>query len=112
MDPTPPDQGKVGVYFGAELAGYGFGDDHPFGPDRASAFWNCFSESGLKARTRVLAPVRGQDADVLRFHTSAYLERVRRQSATDVRNTLPRQACPPSRRQSRRSRECGDELPS
>lgn len=73
---------RVGVYGGADLARYGFGDGHPFGPDRHNAFWDTLAESGLKAEIQALSPVQAQDRDVLRFHTGSYLEQVRRQSAT------------------------------
>lgn len=82
MDPKPPEQRRIGVYGGKQLADYGFGDGHPFGPDRFNAFWSAFTASGLKSKTRVLPPVRAQDEDVLRFHTRAYLDRVRDRSAT------------------------------
>lgn len=75
-------QQRVGVYGGEQLARYGFGDGHPFGPDRHDAFWDTLAESGLQARIRALPPVQAQDEDVLRFHTNAYLEQVRQQSAT------------------------------
>lgn len=74
----------IGVYGGEQLARYGFGDGHPFGPDRHDVFWDALAESGLKAKIRDLPPVRAQDEDVLRFHTATYLEQVREQSATGV----------------------------
>jgi acetoin utilization protein AcuC len=74
----------VGVYGGEQLAHYGFGDGHPFGPDRHDVFWKAVEESGLKEKVRVLPPVQAQDEEVLRFHTSAYLDKVREQSATGM----------------------------
>ncbi|MCG6862289.1 MAG: acetoin utilization protein AcuC [Chromatiaceae bacterium] len=74
----------MGVYGGEQLARYGFGDGHPFGPDRHDVFWDALAESGLKAKIQVLPPVQARDEEVLRFHTEAYLERVREQSATGV----------------------------
>jgi len=82
MDPNPPRAKKVGVYGGEKLARYGFGDGHPFGPDRFHAFWNFLTSSGVAARVRTMSPKQARDQDVLRFHTAAYLERVRSQSAT------------------------------
>jgi len=38
------------VYIGDELARYGFGQGHPFGPDRLGAFWKQAQASGLAAR--------------------------------------------------------------
>ncbi len=82
MAPNATTHKSVGVYAGEALAGYGFGDGHPFGPDRHNAFWDALDASGLRDKVRVLPPVQGQDADVLLFHTADYLERVQRQSAT------------------------------
>lgn len=82
MDPISAEAKRVGVYGGEQLANYGFGDGHPFGPDRFHAFWKNLTDSGVKARVRVIPPQQAGDEDVLRFHTSAYLARVREQSAT------------------------------
>ena len=38
------------------LARYGFGDGHPFGPDRHAAFVREFGQRGLDRRVRVLEP--------------------------------------------------------
>jgi acetoin utilization protein AcuC len=70
----------VAVYVGEELAAYGFGQGHPFGPDRMGAFWSRMVELGLDRRVQRRAPVRASDADILSFHTPQYLERVKRQS--------------------------------
>lgn len=72
----------VTVYFGDELSRYGFGDDHPFGPDRVYAFWKRTVEQGLDRQVEVAVPVAcGEDAP-LRFHSADYVERVKKQSAT------------------------------
>lgn len=68
------------VYYGAALAAYGFGQGHPFGPDRLEAFWNRCKVAGLGDRLHVCDPVSAQDADILRFHTADYLEQVKQQS--------------------------------
>jgi len=73
---------RIGVYGGEQLACYGFGDGHPFGPDRHDVFWDALTASGLKAKIRSLPPVQARDKDVLRFHTGSYLEQVRKQSET------------------------------
>ena len=75
--PTP-----VCVYVGDELARYGFGEGHPFGPDRLGAFWSQAQSSSLDQRVMQCAPVSvGQDV-IERFHTPAYVARVIRQSAS------------------------------
>ncbi len=70
------------LYYGAALAHYGFGDGHPFGPDRLGAFWKECVARGLDRRAQVAAPVLASEADLLRFHTRDYVERVKRQSHT------------------------------
>jgi acetoin utilization protein AcuC len=84
MNPQSTVEKSVGVYGGEQLARYGFGDGHPFGPDRHDVFWNALTEWGLKEKIRVMGPVRARDEEVLRFHTAEYLEKVREQSATGV----------------------------
>jgi len=84
MAPNAHEKKPVGVYGGEQLASYGFGSGHPFGPDRHDVFWHALAESGLKEKVRVLSPVQAQDEEVLRFHTGAYLDKVREQSATGV----------------------------
>lgn len=74
--------GKVCVYAGTALAAYGFGEGHPFGPDRLDAFWREFTRRGLDRRCDIAAPVTCTDTDLARFHTRDYLERVKRQSQT------------------------------
>ena len=37
----------VRVYFGDALGHYGFGKNHPFGPDRIHAFWKETVKQGL-----------------------------------------------------------------
>lgn len=70
------------IYHGNALARYGFGAGHPFGPDRLDAFWNECVARGLDRRAEIAAPVQATDAELRRFHTPEYLERVRTQSLT------------------------------
>lgn len=70
----------VAVYVGEALAAYGFGAGHPFGTDRLSGFWERLQALGLDRQVQVREPVMARDEDMLRFHTRAYLERVRRAS--------------------------------
>ena len=75
--PTP-----LCVYIGDDLARYGFGAGHPFGPDRLGAFWLHACAAGLDQRVRQCTPVSAGRAEIERFHTTAYVERVIRQSST------------------------------
>ncbi len=75
-------QSAVNVYVGAALARYGFGQGHPFGPDRMDAFWRRMCEYGLDQRVQVCEPRQAGEEEILRFHTAGYLERVRKLSVT------------------------------
>ena len=72
----------VCVYIGEELARYGFGQGHPFGPDRMGVFWQAAQSAGLESRVTVRAPVMADRDSIERFHTPAYVDRVIGQSAT------------------------------
>jgi acetoin utilization protein AcuC len=65
---------SVCVYIGEALKRYGFGDTHPFGPDRMDAFWNEACARGLDAFVGVHDPVSASRADIARFHDDAYID--------------------------------------
>lgn len=73
---------QVFVYIGAALAHYGFGQGHPFGPDRQDAFWREAQRLGLDQRVSIAEPVQAVQQEIERFHTHEYVERVKIQSAT------------------------------
>lgn len=68
------------VYYGEELARYGFGHGHPFGPDRLHAFWNECRQQGLDQRVDIGVPVLASENDLARFHTPEYIARVQAMS--------------------------------
>lgn len=70
----------VAVYAGDALARYGFGEGHPFGPDRLGAFFDALTASPLMERVRILPPVMATQEALLRFHGAAYVQRVQRLS--------------------------------
>ena len=70
------------VYVGEALAAYGFGDEHPFGPDRLDAFWKMARAAGLDARVKQCRPVSAGREQLEYFHTRAYVERVIEQTAS------------------------------
>ena len=72
----------VCVYVGDDLARYGFGEGHPFGPDRLGAFWRQAQDSGLDQRVIQCAPRSVGQEVIERFHTPDYVARVIRQSAS------------------------------
>jgi acetoin utilization protein AcuC len=72
---------SVAVVVSERLARYGFGDGHPFGPDRLAAFLREFSARGLPQRVTVLEPRNATDQELRSFHSPEYLEFVRERSA-------------------------------
>ncbi len=77
-DPGSP----VQVYIGEALARYGFGEGHPFGPDRMNAFWKEAIRRGLDRRVVIADPAQAAEELIHRFHTSTYIERVKVLSKT------------------------------
>ncbi|WP_455207851.1 acetoin utilization protein AcuC [Kaarinaea lacus] len=73
---------NVAVYIGNELARYGFGHGHPFGPDRLAAFVTEFRRRGLDKKVSLQSPVMASDAQILLFHTPEYLDEVKARSKT------------------------------
>ncbi|MCU7844456.1 MAG: acetoin utilization protein AcuC [Candidatus Thiodiazotropha sp. (ex Monitilora ramsayi)] len=71
---------SVSIYFGDALGRYGFGDGHPFGPDRIQAFWHETVKQGLDKRVFIATPQSCSDQDLLAFHTEEYINRVKAQS--------------------------------
>ena len=67
---------SVCVFLGEDLQRYGFGDGHPFGPDRMDAFWREACDRGLEGAVRLCEPVMAARADITRFHDDRYIERV------------------------------------
>lgn len=72
--------GSVWVYVGEALAHYGFGQGHPFGPDRMQAFWDEACRQGLHERVQIGTPVLACQEAIERFHAHDYVERVKSQS--------------------------------
>ena len=73
---------SVVVVAGERLARYGFGDGHPFGPDRHAAFFAEFSKRGLDKRVRIVEPRSATRAELETFHTPQYVELVAQKSLT------------------------------
>ncbi len=79
MDNAPA---TVTVYAGDRLGDYNFGADHPFGPLRYTKFIERFRELGLDRHCRIASPVMAKRADIERFHTAQYIDRVMQASET------------------------------
>ena len=74
----------VCVYVGEALAKYNFGESHPFGPQRHDAFVDELNRQALNTKVDILAPVEGTADQLLSFHTSEYILRVKGMSATGI----------------------------
>jgi len=72
----------VAVVVGERIARYGFGEGHPFGPDRHGAFLREFEARGLQKRALMLEPRLATNEELLSFHTQEHLDFVRERSAT------------------------------
>jgi acetoin utilization protein AcuC len=70
----------VFVYRGAAIANYGFGNDHPFGPDRHDVFQAELACAGLGPAIHYAEPRRASVDDLSLFHTAEYIDRVSRLS--------------------------------
>lgn len=68
---------SVRVYVGKNLARYGFGEGHPFGPDRLDAFWTECKHRGLDKKVDIGTPVLCEEQDLVRFHTQKYIDKVK-----------------------------------
>jgi len=64
------------VYLGDELASYGFGEEHPFGPQRHHIFEQAFKQQGLDQKVHVLKPVQAKRETIELFHTAEYVAKV------------------------------------
>jgi acetoin utilization protein AcuC len=67
---------RVFVYRGRQLANYGFGNDHPFGPDRHDAFHAELAAADLGPAMQYAEPRRASLEDLALFHTPEYIDRV------------------------------------
>jgi acetoin utilization protein AcuC len=69
------------VVAGEQIARYGFGEGHPFGPDRHAAFVREVRNSGLQDRVRWTEPRMADVTELEAFHTPEYIRFVRERSA-------------------------------
>jgi acetoin utilization protein AcuC len=68
------------VYLGEKLAAYGFGDEHPFGPQRHHVFEQAFYHQQLDKKVDILSPVKTDQQTLELFHTHEYIQKVIEQS--------------------------------
>jgi acetoin utilization protein AcuC len=74
------DDNKVLLVAGDAIARYGFPDGHPFGPDRHEAFMTELKSANLESRLLHASPRQATRAELQRFHTSEYIDRVAEKS--------------------------------
>jgi acetoin utilization protein AcuC len=67
---------------GERLARYGFGDGHPFGTDRHSAFLAEFAARGLDKRVQTVETRAATREELQFFHTARYVDFVAERSLT------------------------------
>ena len=65
------------LYHGEALGRYGFPLGHPLGVDRQGAFLREAQRQGLDRLVQALPPCVAAREAIERFHTTAYVERVR-----------------------------------
>jgi acetoin utilization protein AcuC len=72
------------VYLGDKLAAYGFGEEHPFGPQRHHVFEQAFYRQALDEHVDILSPVKTDNKTLKIFHTAEYVEKIIEQSKFGV----------------------------
>lgn len=65
------------VFAGPEIAAYGFGEGHPFGPDRHQVFMDALEAGGLAERVCMRGTATAGQAELALFHTDDYILQVR-----------------------------------
>ena len=73
---------SVAIVSGPELANYHFGEQHPFGPNRHQAFLDGMEKLALTNQVEWLDPVQCNLEDLLSFHTTEFVEKVKNRSAS------------------------------
>jgi acetoin utilization protein AcuC len=73
---------RTAVFFGEELAKYGFGESHPFTSNRLHAFWSRFNELNLQKSKQIKLkhPEEADAESISLFHDTAHIEFVRHAS--------------------------------
>ncbi|MDX5150892.1 MAG: acetoin utilization protein AcuC [Acidiferrobacterales bacterium] len=71
---------QVCVFTGEALGAYSFGEAHPFGPARQTAFLELFQENDLDKRTKICKPAQAPQETIELFHSHDYVEWVKKLS--------------------------------
>jgi acetoin utilization protein AcuC len=76
--------GRVCLYYGEALGRYGFPHGHPLGDDRQGAFFREAVARGLEKEVSIVVPLRASRAEIERFHTRGYVDRVEHAEARGI----------------------------
>ena len=68
---------EVWVVKDPRIAAYGFGEGHPFGPDRHDRFHEELAASGIAASVQFVEARLANDQELAAFHTRRYIDYVR-----------------------------------
>ena len=79
---NPGKRPQTVLVHGALIAGYGFGEGHPFGPDRHGVFIEELKKEGLLEAVQSLAPRPATREELEWFHVPGYVDLVHERSAT------------------------------
>jgi acetoin utilization protein AcuC len=73
---------KTAIFFGKELAKYGFGESHPFNSNRIYSFWSKFNAINLNKSDKILIkkPEITQEEILMQFHDKNYIDLVKQYS--------------------------------
>jgi len=72
------------VYLSDKLAAYGFGDNHPFGPQRHHVFELAFYKQNLDQKVDILEAVATDRYSLELFHSHEYIQKIIEQSKLGV----------------------------
>lgn len=73
---------RTSLVFGAQIARYGFGNGHPFGPDRHDVFLRELAEEDLQRSVQALEPRPATREELEAFHSPRFIDLVRERSQT------------------------------
>lgn len=73
---------KTAVFYGDELAKYGFGISHPFNSRRIHSFWSRLLKMDIDELNKItiVKPERAEEKDIEIFHNKEYIDSVKKNS--------------------------------
>jgi len=73
---------RLGVYLDEQLAGYGFGEEHPFNNNRFGAFKDAFLRKRLEPEVQILKGKSCSRSDLETFHSPDFIDFIIKKSKT------------------------------